>query len=37
MTYSQENVSMVILQYDYSVDTDEAYLDLRAALDATAA
>ena len=37
MTYSQENVSMVILQYDYSVDTNESYLDLRAALDATTA
>lgn len=35
MTYSQENISMVILQYDYSVDTNESYLDLRAALDAT--
>lgn len=32
-TYSQENSSMVLLQYDYSVDTNDAYLDLRAALD----
>lgn len=37
MSYSQENVSMVMLQYDYSVDTNDAYLDLRAALDITAA
>lgn len=37
MSYSQENVSMVLLQYDYSVDTNDAYLDLRAALDITAA
>ncbi len=36
MSYSQENMSMVILQYDYSVDTNDAYLDLRAALDITA-
>ena len=36
MSYSQENVSMVLLQYDYSVDTNDAYLDLRAALDLTA-
>ncbi len=35
MSYSQENVSMVLLQYDYSVDTNDAYLDLRAALDLT--
>ena len=32
-TYSQENSSLVLLQYDYSVDTNDAYLDLRAALD----
>ena len=32
-TYSQENSSMVLLQYDYSTDTNDAYLDLRAALD----
>ena len=32
-TYSRENSSMVLLQYDYSVDTNDAYLDLRAALD----
>ncbi len=37
MSYSQENMSMVLLQYDYSVDTNDAYLDLRAALDITAA
>ncbi len=37
MSYSMENMSMVMLQYEYTVDTDEAYLDLRAALDATAA
>ena len=30
---SMENVSMVLLQYDYSVDINDAYLDLRAALD----
>lgn len=36
MSYSQENMSMVLLQYDYSVDTNDAYLDLRAALDITA-
>lgn len=36
-SYSQENMSMVLLQYDYSVDINEAYLDLRAALDSTAA
>ncbi len=32
-SYSMENYSMVLLQYDYSVDTNDAYLDLRAALD----
>ena len=32
-TYSRENSSMVLLQYDYSTDTNDAYLDLRAALD----
>ena len=37
MSYSQENMSRVLLQYDYSVDTNDAYLDLRAALDITAA
>ena len=36
MSYSRENMSMVLLQYDYSVDTNDAYLDLRAALDITA-
>lgn len=35
MSYSMENMSMVVLQYDYSVDTNDAYLDLRAALDIT--
>lgn len=35
MSYSMENVSMVMLQYDYEVDTNDAYLDLRAALDLT--
>ena len=35
MSYSMENMSMVILQYDYSADTNDAYLDLRAALDIT--
>lgn len=33
MSMSMENVSIVILQYDYSVDVNDAYLDLRAALD----
>ncbi len=37
MSYAQENVSMVLLQYDYSVDVNEAYLDLRAALDSVSA
>ncbi len=37
MSYSRENVSMVLLQYDYSVDINDAYLDLRAALDITTA
>ena len=32
-SYSRENSSMVLLQYDYDVDTNDAYLDLRAALD----
>lgn len=36
VSYSQENVSMVLLQYDYDMDTNDAYLDLRAALDITA-
>lgn len=36
MSYSQENMSMVLLKYDYDVDTNDAYLDLRAALDITA-
>lgn len=35
MSYSQENISMVLLQYDYDMDTNDAYLDLRAALDIT--
>lgn len=35
MSYSMENMSMVILQYDYSQDMNDAYLDLRAALDIT--
>ena len=30
---SAENVSMVLLQYDYDKDINDAYLDLRAALD----
>ena len=30
---SQENVSMVLLQYDYDQNANDAYLDLRAALD----
>ncbi len=30
---SAENVSMVLLQYDYDKDVNDAYLDLRAALD----
>jgi len=37
MSYSQENASMVVLQYDYSKDVNEAYLDLRAALDSVSA
>lgn len=37
MSYSRENISMVLLQYDYSVDINDAYLDLRAALDITTA
>ena len=37
MSYSQENMSMVLLQYDYSVDTNDADLELSAALDITAA
>ncbi|MDO4261123.1 MAG: efflux RND transporter permease subunit [Eubacteriales bacterium] len=31
---SAENMSMVLLQYDYDKDTNDAYLDLRAAIDA---
>ena len=34
---SRENVSVVLLQYDYSMDINDAYLDLRAALDSTSA
>ena len=30
---SMENVSMVLLQYDYDQNVNDAYLDLRAALD----
>lgn len=36
MSYSQENVSIVVIQYDYDQNTNDAYLDLRAALDITA-
>lgn len=32
---SMENTSMVMLQYDYSVDTNDAYLDLKETLDLT--
>lgn len=34
---SRENVSIVLLQYDYDTDINDAYLDLRAALDTTSA
>ena len=30
---SMENVSMVLVQYDYDQDVNDAYLDLRAAID----
>ncbi|MCD8249434.1 MAG: efflux RND transporter permease subunit, partial [Lachnospiraceae bacterium] len=33
-SYSMENYSMVLLQYDYDTDINDAYIDLRAALDA---
>ncbi len=33
-SYSMENYSMVMLRYDYDTDTNDAYIDLRAALDA---
>lgn len=31
---SAENMSMVMFQYDYGTDLDDAYMDLRTALDA---
>lgn len=34
---SQENMSMVMFSYDYGIDLDEAYMDLRAALDTASA
>lgn len=34
---SSENSSVVMFSYDYAADIDDAYLDLRAALDTTAA
>lgn len=34
---SSENVSMVMFSYDYGIDIDEAYMDLRTALDTVAA
>ncbi|MBO5291885.1 MAG: efflux RND transporter permease subunit [Lachnospiraceae bacterium] len=33
MSRSAENMSMVMFQYDYEVDIDDAYMDLRTALD----
>ena len=33
MTQSFENYSMVVFEYEYGVDLDECYTDLRAALD----
>lgn len=33
-SYSMENYSMVLLRYDYDTDINDAYIDLRAALDA---
>lgn len=34
---SAENMSMVMFQYDYGTDLDDAYMDLRTALDAAKA
>lgn len=34
---SSENTSMVMFSYDYDIDLDEAYMDLRTALDTAAA
>ena len=34
---STENMSMVMFSYDYAMDIDDAYLDLRAALDTASA
>ncbi|MBQ7677820.1 MAG: efflux RND transporter permease subunit, partial [Lachnospiraceae bacterium] len=36
-SYSRENVSMIVLQYDYGTDTNKNFLNLRAALDGTKA
>lgn len=33
ISYSYENQSMVLFQYDYGVDMDDCYSDLRSALD----
>lgn len=37
MSQSSENMSMVMFQYDYDMDLDEAYADLRTALDTAGA
>lgn len=37
MSQSSENMSMVMFQYDYDMDLDDAYADLRTALDAVTA
>lgn len=37
MSQSSENSSVVMFSYDYDIDIDDAYLDLRAALDTASA
>ena len=32
-SYSMENISIVLLQFEYGTDTDDAYMDVREALD----
>lgn len=34
-TYSSENMSMVLLQFDYGTDLDDAYMDVQSAINRT--
>ena len=35
MSYSMENISIVIVQYEYGTNMDSAYIDLKKAIDST--